>query len=95
MDRSVFCNCSIEAENNFLLESLATRHDADTNLVMYFSVNTAFVNYIDQFILTEKLTFPILTNKTTSEHTMPIFLNGTRFDKPLSSAPNTLKEYMA
>ena len=49
VNRSVFCNCAIEAENNFLLESLATCSDADTNLIMYFAVNTAFINYIDQF----------------------------------------------
>ena len=66
-----------------------------TNLVMYFTVNTAFVNYIDQFNLTEKLTFPILTNKTTSEHTLLIFLNDTRFDKTLLSAPQTFKEYIS
>ena len=35
-----------------------------------------------------------LTNKTTLEHTLPIFLNDTRFDETLSSAPQTLKEYI-
>ena len=77
----------MEAENNFLLESLATCNDADTNLVIYFTVNTAFVNYIDQFNLTEELIFPILTNKTTSEHTLLIFLNDTRYDDTLWSTP--------
>ena len=33
--RSVLCNCGIEAKNNFLLESLAACHDANTNLIMY------------------------------------------------------------
>ena len=61
---------------------------------MYFTVNTGFVNYIDQFNLTETLTFPILTNKSTSKHILPIFLNDTRFYKTLSSAPQTLKEYI-
>ena len=65
VNRSVLCNCGIEVENNFLLESLATCHDANTNLVMYFTVNTAFTNYIDQFNLTKDLKIPILTNKTT------------------------------
>ena len=46
--RSVLYNCGIKAENNFLLESLAIWHDADTNVVMHFTVNTAFLNYIDQ-----------------------------------------------
>ena len=69
VNRSVLCNCAIEAENNFLLESLAACHDANTNLVMYFTVNTASVNYIDQVNLTEMLTFPVPANKTTSKHT--------------------------
>ena len=43
----------------------------------------------------ETLTFPILTNKTTSKHTLPNFLNNTTFDETLSSAPWTLKEYIS
>ena len=73
-------------ENNFLLESLAAYQHANSNLVMNVMVNTAFVNYIDQFNLTETLLFPILTNKTTSKHTLPFFLNDMRFDKNLLSA---------
>ena len=94
VNRSVLCNCGIEVENNFLLESLAACHDADSNLVMYFTVNTAFVNYIDQFNPTETLTFPIVASKNTFEHTLPIFLNNTRFDETSSSASQTLKEYI-
>ena len=62
---------------------------------MYFTVNTAFVNYIDQFNLTEMLIFPVLTNKTTSKYPPLIFLNDTRFDETLSSAPQTLKKYIS
>ena len=62
-------------------------HDANTNLIMYFTVNTAFTNYIDQFNLTKDLKFPILTNKTTSEYTLPIFLNNSGFDDSLFTAP--------
>ena len=51
VNRSILCNCGIEAENNFLLESLAACHDTNTKLIMYFTVNTAFNNYIDQFNL--------------------------------------------
>ena len=36
--RSVLCNCRIEAGNNFLLESLAACHDAESRLVMYLTV---------------------------------------------------------
>ena len=59
-------------ENNFLLESLAACHDAEYKLVMYFMVNTALVNYLDN--LTESLKFPILLNRATHEQTLPISL---------------------
>ena len=77
VNRSLLCNYGTEVENNFLLEYLAACHDANSTLVMYFTRTTAFVNYIDQFNLMKTLTFPILTNKTTSKHTLPIFLNDT------------------
>ena len=80
VNRSVLCNCGTEAENNFLLECLATCHDSNTNLIMYFMVNTAFTNYIDQFNLTEELEVPILTNKAISEFTLLVFLNKSMFD---------------
>ena len=95
VNRSVLCNCCIKAENNFLLESLAAYHDASTTLTMYFTVNAAFVNYIDQFNITEMLTYPILTNKTTSKHTLPIFLKDIKFGGTLLSAPQKLKEYIS
>ena len=46
VNRSVLYNSGIEVENNFLLEFLAMCHDANTNLVIYFTLNTAFTNYI-------------------------------------------------
>ena len=30
VNRNIVCNCGIKAENNFLLESLATCHDVDS-----------------------------------------------------------------
>ena len=90
VNRSMLCDCGIEVENNFLLGSLAMCHVANTNSVMYFTVNTAFTNYIDQFNLTEDLKFPILTNKTTSEYSQN---NG--FDDSLFTAPHTLKEHIS
>ena len=71
-------------ENNFLLESLAACHESNSKLVMYFTVNTAFVNYLDQIdILTEMLEFPLLKNKTTFEQPLPISLNVSKFDSEL------------
>ena len=49
VNRSVLCNCRIEAENNVLLESLAACHDINTKLIMYFTVNNAFTNYLNEF----------------------------------------------
>ena len=66
-------NCDIEVENHFLLESLAVCHDTNSKLVIYFMVNTASINYIDN--LTNSLTFPILLNWTTHEQTLPISLH--------------------
>ena len=91
VNRSILCNCSIEAENNLLLESLPACHDTNTKLIMYFTVNTAFTNYIDQFNLTEELEMPILTSKSTSEFTLTVFLNKSKFDDTLLSTPLTLK----
>ena len=49
VNRSVLFNCGIEVENHFLLKSLAKCKDTNSKLVMYFTVNTAFVNYLDKF----------------------------------------------
>ena len=49
MNRSILCNCDIEAESNFLLESLAACEgpETKTDLEMHFTVNLAFVNYFE------------------------------------------------
>ena len=61
VNRSVLCNCGIEVESNFLLESLATCHDANSKSIIYFMVNTAFVNYLDSLDnLTDSLKLPLL-----------------------------------
>ena len=66
---SVLYNCGIKAENNFLLESLATCYDAESKLVTYFMVNTDFVNCLDN--LTVSLTFPICL---TEQHMHKLYL---------------------
>ena len=88
VNRSVLCNCGIEVKNNFLLESLAVCHDSNPKLVMYFMVNTAFVNYLDQIDnLTGMLEFLIVKNKTTFEQTLLISLNVSKFDSDLLTTP--------
>ena len=47
VNRSVLCNCEIEADNHHLLESIATCDNKITKLVMYFTINLAFTNFLD------------------------------------------------
>ena len=72
VNRSVLCNCGIEVENHFLLKSLAACKNTNSKLTMYFTVNTAFINYMDKMSnLTEYIEFPIIKDKTTLEQTIP------------------------
>ena len=65
LERNVLCNCDIEAKSNFLLESLAAcseqeNENESSDLEMYFTVNLAFANYLDQ--LEEAIDVPIERN---------------------------------
>ena len=46
-NRTVLCNCGIEVEDNFLLELIATCYGKQSDLVMYFIVNSAYMHYFD------------------------------------------------
>ena len=95
INRSVLCNYGVEAENHFLHESLAACHDTNSKLTIYFTVNTAFVNYLDKFTnLTESLEFLIMKNRTMFEQTLPISLNISKFDSTLLTASIDLKEFI-
>ena len=72
------------------MESLAACHDAESNLVIYFTVNKAFVNYLDN--LTDPLKFPILLNQTTHKETLSISLQSFYFNSDLLKAPKTFKD---
>ena len=94
VNRSVLCNCGTEAQNDLLLD-LATCHDSNSKLVMYFTVNTAFVTYLDSLDnLTDSLKLPCLMNRTTFEQTLPLSLNISKFDSELLTAPITLKDFV-
>ena len=92
VNRSVLCNCRMEAENNFLLESLAACHDTESTLVMYFMVNAALINYLEN--LTESLEFPISLNRTIHEQILPISQQSFEFDSDLLQVPKTLKDFV-
>ena len=92
LNRTVLYNCIIEAESNFLLESIAACDPErdDVELEMYFVANTAFLNYFDELIST--LDIPAFHNITRQEHILPISLEANDFDEELLSAPKTLRE---
>ena len=71
MNRSILCNSNLEAESNFLLESLAACENSGTkiDLEMYFTVDLAFVNYFDKAIA--ELGIPVLRNWKTQEQVLP------------------------
>ena len=96
VNRSMLCNCGIEVENHFLLESLAACQCSSPKLTMYFTVNSAFVNYLEHFPnLTKSLDFPIINNKTTFKQTLPISFNVSKFDSNLlTHSPIHLKDFI-
>ena len=93
VNRSVLCNCSIEADNHYLLELIAACDDKNSKFIMYFTIKTAFANYLDMFPnLTEA--FPLIRDKTTYEQPLPINLSIPDFDKSLLHASTNLKTFV-
>ena len=93
LDRNILCNCDIEAESNFLLESLAACGEHEKpDLEMYFTVNLAFVNYLDQ--LNETINIPIERNWTYQMQVLPISIVAFNISSSLLQAPKTLKEFV-
>ena len=81
LNRTVLCNCIIEVENNFLLQSIAAcdPDSTDVDLEMCFVANTAFLNYFEGLIDTLKV--PMLQNMKMQKHILPISLESDDFDK--------------
>ena len=87
------CNCDIEAESNFLLESLAAFGEHEKpDLEMYFTVNLAFVDYLEQ--LNETITTPINRNWTSAKQSIPISLDSFQLSSKLMHVPVTLKDFI-
>ena len=86
LNRSILCNCDIEAESNFLLKLLAAcRENEKSDLEMYFTVNLAFVDYLDQ--LKETIDMPVIRNWTNQEQILPIALKSFEINSSLLQAP--------
>ena len=91
VNRSIVCNCGIEADNHHLLESIAACDNKITKLVMYFTINFAFTNYLDMLPnLTDSL--PIIKDRTKYEQTLPLSIYN--FDSSLRHALTKLKDFM-
>ena len=74
LDRNILCNCDIEAESDFLLESLAACRDHENpDLELYFTVNLAFADYLEE--LNETIEIPIERNWTNYRQTLLFLWN--------------------
>ena len=93
VNRSILCNCGIEADNHHLLESIASCDKKTTKLIMYFTINLAFTNYLDMLPnLTESLT--LIRDRTCYEQPMPIHQKIPHYDSSLPNRPSKLKEFL-
>ena len=82
VNRSVICNCRIEADNHNLLEPIATCDNKVTKLIMYLTINLAFTNYLDMIPnLTDSL--PINKDRMRYEQSLPLNLSILHFDNSL------------
>ena len=95
VDRGILCNCGLEADNHHLLESLAACNNKHNKLKMYFTINLAFTNCLEEMLnLMEQP--PIDRGITEYEQILPIHLNvsSTSLDSSLHSRPSTLKDFV-
>ena len=93
LDRNILCNCDIEAESNFLLESLAAcKEHEKQGLEMYFTVGLAFVDYLEQ--LNETITTPINRYCTSTRQSIPISLDSFQVSSKLMHVPIMLKAFI-
>ena len=93
LDWNILCNCDIEAVSNLLLESLAACNEHErADLEMYFVVNLAFIDYLEQ--LNDTSTMPINRNWTHVKQPIPISLDSFQIGSKLMLAPMMLKDFM-
>ena len=93
LDRNILCNCDIEAEDNFLLESLAACGENNIQkLEMFFTANLEFLDHFEN--LPEVLDTPIDRNWMHDKQISPISLESFEINSSLLQAPKTLKGYI-
>ena len=93
LDWNILCNSDIEAESNFLLDSLAACKEHERpDLEMYFTVNLAIIDYLEQ--LNDTLTIPINRSWTNVKQPIPISLDSFQISLKLVHMPMMLKDFM-
>ena len=92
-DRNILCNCDIEAESNFLLESLAACREYDKpDLEMYFTVNLVFVDYLEE--LNKSIKTPINRNWMSFKQPLSVSLESFQLSSKLLPAPVMLRDFI-
>ena len=92
LKRSVLCNCDIYAEEHSLLESIAACPGKQSDMTMYYTVNTAFIQYLDNFKEQLEISSLDVNQNWDNTGTNPSnFPKSTPFDDKLLKAPETLK----
>ena len=82
-------------DNHYLLEPLAACDNRDSKLSIYFTIDTAFANYLEMFPnLTDSLQIPLIKNRMTYEQILPITLSVSEFDRSLLHASTNLKDFI-
>ena len=75
-----------------MLESISTCDNKITKIVMYFTINLAFTNYLDMLPnLTGSL--PIIQDRMRYEQPLPLNLSIPYFDNSLRHRPTKLKDF--
>ena len=79
--------------NHYLLESIAACDIRIANLVMYFTINMAFTNYLNMLPnLTNSL--PLIKDRTKYEQALSLNLSIPDFDSSLKHVPTSWKNFM-
>ena len=93
VNRSILCNCRIEADSHHLLESNTAYDNKITKLVMYFTNNLAFTNYLDILPnMTDSL--PRIKDRMRYEQPLPLNLSIPHLDNSLRHRLTKLKDFM-